>query len=252
MVRFWKFNCITKMILSTHGIIQSKAAAAPPSGIITTGLVFYVDTENSSSYTGNPATTINLTNGSLWNDLSGLGNNAVAANTPAYDAAQKAMYMSGGGAYFNLPNKTNFPTGAAARSIGGWYKMNSISNYMGVICYGNREEIQNFEIMSLDGMITFGGWNADYKSNIAFTLNTWLNICITYDGTTIRIYVNSVNGLIQVRALNTPLTGGFIGLHINGTNSANMYNRMNYLYNFALSDQQVLDNFNNTKARFGL
>ena len=229
------------MILASIGIIASKAEAAPPAGIITTGLVFYVDTENASSYNGSVAT---------WYDLSGLGNNAIATNSPTYNATEKAMYMSGGGAYFNLPNKTNFPTGAAARSIGGWYKMNSISNYMGIFCYGNYSDQQNFEIMSLDGFVTFGGWNADYKSNKTFNLNVWLNICVTYDGSTIRLYVNGENGLTQVRSLNTALNYGFIGLHINGTNSANMYTRMNYVYNFALTAQQVYDNWFNTKTRF--
>jgi hypothetical protein len=235
------------MILATHGIIQSKAAAAPPAGIITTGLVLYVDTENSSSYNGSVAT---------WYDLSSSGNNAIATNSPTYNASEKAMYMSGGGAYFNLPNRTNFPTGAAARSIGGWYKMNVVnSDYMGLIYYGQSEQHNNFEIMTTGSKATFGLWNDDIQSSFTMSTGMWYNICITFNGTNIKIYVNGntyANQMPGGGAVNTISNGGAIGLHANRTGAANMYNRMNYLYNFALTDQQVLDNFNNTKARFGL
>lgn len=233
------------MILATHGIIQSKAAAAPPAGIITTGLVFYVDTENASSYNGSVAT---------WYDLTANGNNAIATNSPTYNATEKAMYMSGGGAYFNLPTRTNFPTGAAARTMGGWYKLNQNNiQYMGLFYYGKNEFHKNFEMMIVDTKINFGLWFDDIDGLFTINTGTWYNICVTFNGTNIKIFVNGDlkrNLVPGGGSVNTDNFGGAIGLHADRGQPANMYNRMNYLYNFALTDQQVYDNWFNTKTRF--
>lgn len=239
------------MILATNGIIQSKAAAAS-GGIITTGLQFYVDTENPASYTGTVGT---------WYDLSGNGNNAIGTNTPTYNATEKAMYLSGGGAFFNIPVRTGFPVGAAPRSMGGWYKFGAGGNpdFTGILYYGSYQNAgNNFELMFNNGSkLGFGGWFLDYNTTFPLTAGQWYNLCATYDGTTLKIYLNAGTTPFSVATtLNTSLSGDMskvgaaIGLHVTRNMPAHMYTRMSYVYDFALTQAQVTENYNNTLGRF--
>jgi len=228
---------------STASVSLTVAAAV---GIKTAGLVFYVDTEKSASYTGSVAT---------WYDLSGKMNHAIlGAGSPTYNSSEKAMYLNGSN--FIINNPIDFPMGSSQRTIGGWYKLNSsCADYVGLFQYGTTQSHSNFEIMCHNNKAAFGLWYDDVFSSFTFSTGVWYNISITLSNTGyINIYVNGVSyaNVVPVGGpVNTISTNGYIGAHNGGTSSVNMYTRMNYIYNTGLSASEVLDNFNNTKSRFG-
>ena len=110
--------------------------------------------------------------------------------------------------------------------------------------------------------------NSDYVAHNALASalanNTWYNCAWTFDGaSTITTYENGVDTLSTPTAAGTPGTGWYgtinrmvIGGGFNsGSNGARMMNGKIgevMVYNRALSAAELLQNFNATKAKYGL
>jgi len=100
-----------------------------------------------------------------------------------------------------------------------------------------------------------GGWRTT-PNGYTLTANNWYYIVGTYDGSTVRLYVNNVlvasqnysgiaatggNGIVLMRRWDDP-PGGFWGGRLSIVN----------IYNAALNSTMISQNWNSTKARFGL
>jgi hypothetical protein len=128
--------------------------------------------------------------------------------------------------------------------------------------YGQNKTSESYEICQFtsasgSGFVRFGAdfWNTSLQPTNSYDITKWYNVCMTYDGTVAKLYVNDTQiGTITI-ALNTNITVGectsYIGAHPSYVNQANMFTKMNYIYNRALSSAEVIANFNNTKARCG-
>ncbi len=119
------------------------------------------------------------------------------------------------------------------------------------------------QIEMVSGTLKFGLWNGlgitNVTSNISTPLNKWYYVGLTYDGTTLRAYVNAqLAGSINFTR-STPYEGS-AGLHygIAATDFTNMgdgtYAKMKFgafhVYNTALSQQQILNNYNTQKSNY--
>lgn len=107
---------------------------------------------------------------------------------------------------------------------------------------------------------TYGLSTVDYilsMATLGISNSNWYNITVTFDGSAKRMYVNGVlkgtqTGLTGTVTQNT--TGvSYIGSH--GTTYSYHFSgniAAEHIYNRALSDTEVLSNFNALKSRFGL
>ena len=123
------------------------------------------------------------------------------------------------------------------------------------------------QIEIVSGTLKISVW--DYTggvitSSIATPLNNWYYIGLTYDGTTLKAYVNGSLAGSVVRSRSTAYNDGTVSqknLHYaiaSGDSTTNLgdgsYAKMKFgdfhVYNTALSQQQVLNNYNATKSDY--
>jgi hypothetical protein len=219
----------------------------PP--IITNGLVFNVDAGFSPSYP---------TSGVTWSDISGGNNNGTLINGPTFNSA------NGGSIVFDGINdyvQTNFK---ASEIIGNenpftislFFNANNIAQQMLISCPDNpRFYVETF---NRSGIFIchwgIGSNNNSNTSNAIINTNQIYNYVAAYDGNMVNGYLNGVikdSTIIGVQNYNSnPLRIGKYSdgfpLQLNG----NIYQTQ--IYNRALSAQEVLQNYNATKTRYGL
>ena len=225
--------------------------------LVTSGLILNYDISNSSSYPG-VGTTIT--------DLQG-NSNATTFNSPTYTSSGGAyLTFDGINEYFTtntaLGSKLNPVNSSTIISIFVWvYPMDN-----GVIVQEIGQTTPNTnwhdsQIEMVSGTLRFSVWsnNPGFASSISTPLNNWYYIGFTYDGTNLRGYVNGslavTSGTIS---RSTPGSNLYYAIaHADNTNLgdgsfANMRFGGMQVYNTALSTNDVLNNYNATKSRFGL
>ena len=226
--------------------------------LVTSGLILNYDISNSSSYSG-VGTTIT--------DLQG-NSNATTFNSPTYTSSGGAyLTFDGINEYFTtntaLGSKLNPANSSTIISIFVWvYPMDN-----GVIVQEIGQTTPNTgwhdsQIEMVSGTLRFSVWNnqpSGFASSISTPLNNWYYVGFTYDGTNLRGYVNGslavTSGTIS---RSTPGANLYYAIaHADNTNLgdgsfANMRFGGMQVYNTALSTNDVLNNYNASKSRFGL
>jgi hypothetical protein len=211
--------------------------------LITDGLVLSLDAGNIKSYTSGSTT---------WFDKSGFGNNGTLTNGPTFNTGSGgSIVFDGVDDYVSAPSSLyvdNF-------TLNAWvYK--TTSGIQNIIAKGNVSFQLNFYLRIAGNSGFFGASGGFTEITIAdLTLNTWNNTVLTYDKNNLRYFLNGVF-INQVSATNTPTSsssntiigrlGDFNGQYWTGRIASTS------IYNRALSPSEVLQNYNATKARFGL
>jgi hypothetical protein len=213
--------------------------------IVTDGLVLYLDAANPYSYVS----------GSLnWNDLSRSQLSGSLINGPTFSSANNgSIVFDTSDDYYSINNNSSLDCTNAV-SVFAWVKTPS--------SYRSKEIIMKYNAVSVGIPYGFQWWvdtnmyfhittSAGWKEIIGLTgysLNTWYNVGLTYNQTNLITYVNgtATNTAAHTGTINTnsyPLicSQGLAGSISNIT-----------LYGKALSAQEVLQNYNATKGRFGL
>jgi hypothetical protein len=226
--------------------------------IVTDGLVLCLDAANSKSYVSGTTT---------WSDLSRGGNNGTLINGPTFDSGNcGSIVFDGSDDYIECtPIQPTFFT------LSSWFRATGVpsndDSRGGALIVSNPQlsvgSIQYFFTYSwLDQRIVGTVQNnANFiatPSNSVFR-NQIYNAVLIYDGSNRSIYINGVLSVSDAYSTNPiyPTTGnintqigrwGFSGFdrYFNG----NIYQTL--IYNRALSAQEVLQNYNTTKSRFGL
>jgi len=226
------------------------------------GLVMFLDAGNINSY---PAT------GITWTDLVGQDNNGTLTNGPTYSSA------NGGSIVFDGVNDQVNGTidGSIFRgdfTQSAWiYKLNANTIWQGV--FTNSSPSTNYTYL-----MTFGNGSADAPYNsvgvnqvgvaasgvfldIGTHIDKWLNITITKTGNTLKIYCYKDGVLLQNTGTITWNGGNFnttnnylLARHWAGGNVIPLQGNISQvlLYNRVLTESEIQQNYNNTKARFGL
>jgi hypothetical protein len=232
--------------------------------IVTEGLVLHLDAANTKSYQSGSTT---------WFDKSGRGNNGTLINGPTFNSVNGGSIVFDGVNDYGSFNVLNLPTGTQNRTIMGWVQDNSITDYVGDLVplfgYGNDSSIGNLFMFSIGGT-TFNNrklimWTntRNHVSTFSIEKNIWTHVAVTVtQGVTfprITIYKNAVSDDGSERDINTTLINsngpfelaawsqrsGFVGTFNGRISQTSIYNR-------ALSAQEVEQNYNATKSRFGL
>lgn len=225
-------------------------------GLITNSLLMHLDAGNYVSY---PAT------GTTWFDISGNINNGTLTGGPTYSTegngsiaftTTSANYVNCGtsliladgwsiGAFIRTSGSagTQFVMGRTAGSSGGFAQ-----NYSLFIDSSNKAKV---------------GSSADSYANAASTTtlanNTWYYILGTYNsaGKVLSIYVNGVFEASTTLTTAPPTTAGLYttlgaGDGLDAANRLNGNIAFGQIYTRNLMTQEVLQNFNATRARFGV
>lgn len=221
--------------------------------IVTSNLVLSLDAANKKSYPGN---------GIVWKDLSGNANNSTLTNSPTFNSGNGGNIVFDGVDDYIISTTQLGISGATTRSFECWtYISSNVSkNIMG---YGDNGLLNLFDTivwysspyLRVVGHY-YGGDNdtiSTLPSRNTLNINRWNQIVHLYDGTNASIYTNGVFSNSKPFTLNTTNSTFLIG--------AGKYTGFNYfsgnvafcrIYNRALTDSEVLQNYNATKNRFGL
>lgn len=217
--------------------------------ILTDGLVLYLDAGNRKSYSGG---------GTIWYDLSGRNNNSTLFNGPSFSALNMGCFsLDGVNDYFSF-GQTNF-SGNNPWSATFWVRVNQsevgggrkgwflwlgddIQSGNNLIAFGVR-----------DGFLEVAHWaNDNTYNNTPINFNNYQNLTITFDGVVENIYNNGVLTDNKLMTLNIINGNWYIGSRV-GSSEFLAFNLVNVqLYSKALSANEVSQNYNATKSRFGL
>jgi len=226
-----------------------------PGNIVTNGLVLYLDAANYLSYTSGSTT---------WNDLSGNNNSGSLVNGPTFSSTNAGyIVFDGVDDYVSVQKQTTF-VNASQFTLMAWMKRRTVGSK--VMCYQGAD-VNNDVALELwnDGAAYFEvGNNTNSYATIGNTSTNWQYLTMVFDGTQtgnsnrLKCYINgsllsvTYNGTIPSTSgpsnsvFSIGNTQGLGGNYSDGNISVVQ------IYNRALSAQEVLQNYNAIKGRFGL
>ena len=219
--------------------------------IVENGLTLFLDASNIRSYPGS---------GTTWSDLSGNGNTGTLTNGPTFSAGNLgSIVFDGTNDYVNISNTSILNN--SSQTINIWFLYTSIpGNGVSVIGKHDSAGSWNGYNMGLYGGAVFCQFkpssNTDAGSvSTNMSANTWTLITLKFTiGSTLTLYKNgnkiSTNALSSVSMTSQPIR---IGLSVDTYWSA-LPGRVAsvQIYSRELPDDEVLQNYNATKSRFGL
>lgn len=219
--------------------------------IVKNGLVLYLDAGSPNSFP-----LINQT--TTWKDISGNSYNASLISGPTFNSADGgSIVLDGTDDYVEIPT-TGILSGKNAFTINVWTYPTSLTGIRPLFVnyyVGNQEVLFRFNGTGLQ-LFTFttsqiGGTTQTYS-----TLNQWVNLVATYNGSIMITYVNGVQSATtfnQTGNLSTSTLPYLIGRYSSPTEYryAGRF-AQTLVYNRALSATEILQNYNATKTRFGL
>jgi len=237
----------------------------PP--IVTSGLVLYVDSSNPLSYISGSSSWIDLTNPTVSGSLTGVG----------YDVNKKCILFassSNSTCIFNNSNTMNFNTGSfsievtvrltatASGTVNAlWQKRTGTGGIGGAPGYQyrilNLSTTQASTIISVDNGT--GNTNNVTGFTPAFPYYTFVHSIFTFNVSTLKAaeYRNGIQFLSEAQNSGV-MTGSFYNNNLDfrlGKNDGNSLDAEYYTlraYNRVLSQAEITQNYNATKARFGL
>jgi len=219
-------------------------------------LIVYLDSGNSSSYSGT---------GSLWSDLTSNDNDATLINTPTYSSSFGGILQFDDTSleYGTIPNLGNLNQW----TVEVWFRLSSPLTGKITAIISNQFDLVNklnFSIGTnnapVNRNIAVGFYDGAWRTTTGFVpqVSQWYQVVGTYDGSTIRQYVNGVASGGTLNYVGTPQSGGGIRLMRRWDDSLTASNFIDgdlsivKIYNTALNSSEVLDNFNENKNTFNL
>ena len=219
--------------------------------IVTDGLVFTYDAGSTRSYPGSGTTVSNIIDG-----LTGTLVNGVAFNS----ANGGYWEFDGTDDYISIAN-SNSPQFSAnqAFTISYIVYLNRVTGtYMAPVMKGSFGSSYGHLIGSSNLFLVYTDNDSSPELNLSGMLtndaNKWVSITQTYDGSKIYVYRNGV--LAGQSGTGVGLTVNTSNLYLGSNNSTGYYldgDMANLkMYNKALTQAEVTQNFNAQKSRFGL
>lgn len=232
------------------------------------GLVMHLESSSPKSYSGS---------GTLWTDLSGAGNNVTLLNGVAYDSSASALLFDGTDDYANPAISHSYLSSSALEVV---FRSSSHGSGNKMI-FGYRHNAGYFAptlgsiyLSNSTLTATLITTSQTYRSATfpsSISTNTTYHVVLNKDTVngTIQLFVNGVAGAVQTFDVTTyaqwPSVGNFIGANIldiaksTNTNagqgwSADYFNGRIYslsVYNRILTADEILNNFDTSKGRFG-
>ena len=218
--------------------------------IVTDGLILYLDAANTKSYVSGSTT---------WNDISRSGNNGTLINGPTFSSANNGSIVFDGVNDYVVVSSTN----ASYSSLTFTAVINASTQTVGAGIVFNRGGGGNVTGMNIrySGVGGIGyHWNDDpntynYNPGLSLPNNTWCFCCVSVSPTQA---IFQVNNNVVVRSYTNATTnttiGGNLQIGADAAISRFYQTKVAYasIYNRALSQVEIQQNYNATKTRFGL
>ena len=210
--------------------------------IIRDGLVLYLDAANTKSYPGT---------GTTWSDLSGNGNNGTLVNGPAFNTGSNgSIVFDGVNDYTSLITPVSYPSVWSVNvTLYYYYNSKTFEFFLGNTTGDSSGKI----LLSYNSYISFRN-SSYYNFNVLSSeiSNKYSNLQFVSNGVSILLYVNG-----EYRSIATPPSTALPITTIgNAWSDLVWLSKFNLgeikIYNRALTPQEVLQNYNATKSRFGL
>ena len=221
--------------------------------IATNGLMVYLDAANTRSYPGI---------GNTWYDLIG-NRNFTLQNNPSFiaDSAGGSIRFTAANSHHATANSLPLLT---TWTVEVWFFHTGVSTgtYPAIISevfsdarlnfalFSPNYSVSNFQLQT--GYYTSNNWF--WTDNYTIAQNNWYHAIGTYDGSNVKLYVNSVLQLTTASATTPTRSNSGIVL-------MRRWDRGDYyggslstvkIYDRALTSQEIVQNYNATKGRFGL
>ncbi len=227
--------------------------------IVTDGLVMYLDAANPKSYPGT---------GTTWTDISRNNNNGTLINGPTFNSGNGGyIQFDGADDYVTLGDQPGLGFTSGVFSIEAWMYIPSSwtggSQYPNLISKGatagwDTNGWSLFVFRNYGSPYTWGcGMRNGGSNNIVVrggcASDTYLNVVMTLDGSTIRLYENGSLITTGTQTINpgSNSTPVYIGADVNLQCFPGRV-AITRAYNKTLSASEVLQNYNATKTRYGL
>ena len=210
--------------------------------IVSSGLRMYL---NAAKYSGS---------GSTWYDLTGNGHDATLVNSPTYSTSNGGYFtFAAASTQYATVSGTPLNLNAYTKSI--WCMFNSstdnnlISNDSGghYMYTGGTNKLYN-------GHSDWTGFPTTYPSTANISNSTWYNFTLTFNTTDgMALYINGSLDSTYTTQKTAPSGGGInLGSYSAGGNLLNGRIAQVLIYNKSLSSGEVLQNYNATRASYGL
>jgi len=237
---------------NSEGLLQSRPWSAE--GITLPGVTMWLD----------PAYAIS---GVTVPDQSGNNNTGTLVNGTAHDADNHYFTFDGTDDYIRSTNLISDIGTPDSFSAGAWVRPSAGGVVVTMTNSTTPDVAYHFSVMEFveaggNPVPHFGIWNSSIVSDsgTALSYNTWYHMVITYDGTTMKGYINGSEVATATTAFASPVDDAETNQYLlwGATETTNMgdgtyYNgRMGEIrvYSGALTAANVLANYNATKSRY--
>ena len=244
-------NDVYKLTIESNAHDNSCDYSPASNGVVQDGLLLYLD---AASYSGSGS----------WLDWTSYNHDGTfpgGANNPTFisqpNNASYFNFQSSSSQYFNVSNINTMVYGSSPRSMIGWMRVSAATgSWQWILSYGKANTSQSMFIgfNSSVNTVYFGGYGDDvtYTKPSGDWIGQWVMMAGTYDGTTAKLYVNGSLVTTLTKSWNTVQDTNQIGRQTNGAEYTN--GRISYIsyYNKVLSADEMMQNFNAIKGRYGL
>lgn len=224
---------------------------------VTTSLRMHLDAESVSSYPGS---------GNTWYDISGYSKNATLVNGVTFtNTSPKCLNLDGVNDYITLNTSGACPP---SLTVFFWIKFARVGGHFWTTTYG----MANPELRLLTSTVNStnrlsyllyddGAYFTSKSGSTPFSLNTWINVAMTLTNSNVKIYLNgnldySKTGFVYNGYSTTNASEHIMGTYNSPGAGYGGYAKASYakfaFYDRYLSSEEILQNFNATKERFGL
>jgi hypothetical protein len=229
------------------GITIADGITIAGQSVVTTGLQLYLDAGNASSYSGS---------GTAWNDLSGNSRNGTLTNGPTYSSADGGSIVFDGADDFVQCSGSLTVTAATfvtwIRRNGNQAQYDGILFSRGTNTTGMNLQTSNQIGYTWNDAVNTYGW----QSGLTIPDLTWCMMAVSVTSTAATAYLCQSSGI--TKSTNTVSHGSSLinDIKIARDEFSTRYFTGNIavtqLYNIALSEAQVTQNFQADRTRFGV
>lgn len=208
------------------------------------GLVLHLDAANKKSYPGS---------GTTWLDLSGRGNNATLTNGPTYDLNNVgSIQFDGTNDYATAASSSSFAFGTGDFTLEVWIRSESTASFMHMIALPSQGTFALKANVSDRAIYYYDPSYTTYGSTPGWTLpsNIWCQVVFKRQTSVGHAYLNGeLKGTKS--GFNTNFIAQTLNIH-NGWSTEFSQCKMSNIkiYNMALTDIQIKQNFNALRGRY--
>ena len=212
--------------------------------ITTSGLILCLDASNTRSYPGS---------GTTWTDLSGNANNGTLTNGPTYNASNGgSIVFDGANDYIALPN--GLLSGTGDFTVNQWIKSLSTGDNGTIFANYPSGNLQIFYGQEFFGIYLGTAIYACSVSPCAYYTSNWSMITASRSGTSVGLYLNANLIYSGTTANSIGTTGASFRLGTNTSTTEQFTGNIGVtqVYSRALSSNEIAQNFNALRGRYGL